>query len=151
MVGGETCAEAEARNAYDTGAELGRRGHLLVCGGRGGVMREACRGAKSEGGTTIGILPGGERSEMNAFVDIPIVTGMGSARNAIVVRSADGVIAIGGRYGTLSEVAFALVWGKPVVSLGSWALQSPDGSPVPLIACETAADAVDAIEAACRG
>lgn len=95
----------------------------MVCGGRGGVMEAACRGAKAEGGTTVGILPGMDRQEANAYVDIPIVTGLGEARNAIVVRTADAVVAVSGGYGTLSEIGLALKMGRPVVGLGTWELR----------------------------
>jgi len=104
---------------------------VLVCGGLGGVMEAACRGAKDGGGTTVGILPGTERAAANAFVDVAIPTGLGEARNALVVRAADALIAIGGAYGTLSEIAFALKAGKPVVGLGTWDVDGvrPAGSP----------------------
>jgi uncharacterized protein (TIGR00725 family) len=93
---------------------------VLVCGGLGGVMEAACRGAKGSGGLTVGILPGADRAAANPFVDVAIPTGLGEARNALVVRAADAVIAIGGGYGTLSEIALALRAGKPVVGLGTW-------------------------------
>lgn len=108
--------------AEEVGRQIARRGAVLVCGARGGVMEAACRGAKAEGGITVGILPGTDRREANAFVDIPIVTGLGEARNAIVVRTADAVIAVSGGYGTLSEIGFALKMGRPVVGLGTWEL-----------------------------
>ncbi len=91
-----------------------------MCGGLGGVMEAACRGAKEAGGTTIGILPGTDRAAANRFVDFAIPTGLGEARNALVVRAADALIAVGGAYGTLSEIAFALKAGKPVAGLGTW-------------------------------
>ena len=94
-----------------------------MCGGLGGVMEAACRGAKETGGTTIGILPSTDRSEANGFVDVAIPTGLGEARNALVVRAADAVIALGGGYGTLSEIALALKAGKPVVGLGTWEIE----------------------------
>lgn len=102
------------------GRELASRGAVLVCGGLGGVMEAACRGAKGGGGTTIGILPGTDRAAANPFVDFAIPTGLGEARNALVVRAADALIAVGGAYGTLSEIAFALKAGKPVAGLGTW-------------------------------
>jgi uncharacterized protein (TIGR00725 family) len=104
---------------------------VLICGGLGGVMEAACRGAKQTGGTTVGILPGDDRSAANPYVDIVIPTGLGEARNAIVVRSADALIAIGGAYGTLSEIAFALKAGKRVVGLGTWEVEGvlAGGSP----------------------
>ncbi|MGH2747852.1 MAG: TIGR00725 family protein [Actinomycetota bacterium] len=108
--------------AYDVGRGLGRAGAVLVCGGLGGVMEAACRGAKDAGGTTVGILPYESRSHANPYVDIALPTGMGEMRNALIVRSADAVIAVGGEFGTLSEVAFALKTGVPVVGIDTWEL-----------------------------
>ena len=115
---------------------------MLVCGGRGGVMAAACRGAKSAGGLTVGILPGGDAGEANPWVDVPIATGMGEARNTIVVRSAEAVIAIGGAYGTLSEIAFALRWGKRVVGLGTWELARGGAPDRGIIRAETPEEVV---------
>jgi uncharacterized protein (TIGR00725 family) len=109
---------------------------VLVCGGLGGVMEAACRGAKEGGGTTVGILPGSERSAANEFVDVAIPTGLGEARNALVVRAADALIAVGGGYGTLSEIAFALKAGKPVVGLGSWEIEGVQRADTPEAAVE---------------
>ena len=113
------------------GRLLAEGGAAVVCGGLGGVMEAACRGAKSAGGATIGILPGADRAAANPFVDVAVPTGLGEARNALVVRAADGVIAVGGGYGTLSEIAFALKAGKRVVGIGSWDVDGvePAGSP----------------------
>ncbi|MCR4408032.1 MAG: TIGR00725 family protein [Anaerolineae bacterium] len=122
VVGASQCTPREAEIAEAIGRELARRGAILICGGRGGVMEAACRGAKAGGGQTVGILPGASRYEANPYVDIPIATGLGEARNLIIVRSADAVIAVGGEYGTLSELAFALKLGVPVVGLGTWEL-----------------------------
>jgi len=91
-----------------------------VCGGLGGVMEAACRGAKGSGGTTIGILPGDHRSDANAYVDFAVATSMAEGRNLAIILTADGVIALPGEFGTLSEISFALKHDKPVVSLGSW-------------------------------
>jgi uncharacterized protein (TIGR00725 family) len=102
------------------GRLLAEHGAVLVCGGLGGAMEAACRGAKQAGGTTVGLLPGESRSDANRFVDVAIPTGLGEARNALVVRSADVVVAVGGGYGTLSEIALALKIGKRVVGLGTW-------------------------------
>jgi uncharacterized protein (TIGR00725 family) len=104
------------------GRLLGRAGALVVCGGLGGVMAAACRGAKSAGGTTLGLLPGLDRDDANEWVDIAVPTGLGEARNVLVVRAADALIAIGGEFGTLSEIGFALKTGKLVVGLGTWEL-----------------------------
>jgi hypothetical protein len=108
--------------AEQLGRELARRGATVVCGGLGGVMEAACRGAKAAGGTTVGILPGPDRHQGNRWLDVAVATGMGEARNVLVVRSADAVIAVGGEYGTLSEIAFALKLGRPVAGLNTWQL-----------------------------
>jgi uncharacterized protein (TIGR00725 family) len=132
VIGSASCTEEIAALAEAVGREIARRGAVLVCGGRGGVMEAACRGAKAEGATTVGILPGTDRREANAYVDVPVVTGLGEARNAIIVRTADAVIAVSGGYGTLSEIGLALKMGRPVVGLGTWGLQY-DGQPVPAV------------------
>jgi uncharacterized protein (TIGR00725 family) len=150
VIGGEQATARDEAAAYSVGMEIGRRGHVLICGGRGGVTREACRGARESGAHTIGILPGGDRSEANPFVEFSIVTGMGEMRNVIIARSADAVVALGGRYGTLSEIAFAFIEGKPVASLASWALTLPDGQAAPIVPCASAADALDYCERAYR-
>lgn len=122
VIGGEHCTAEARQHAETVGRELAKRGAVLICGGRGGVMEAACRGAASQGGITVGILPGNSRAEANKYVKIPIVTGLGYARNAIVARSAQAVIAIDGSYGTLSEIAYALINGIPVIGLGTWEL-----------------------------
>jgi uncharacterized protein (TIGR00725 family) len=110
---------------------------VLVCGGLGGVMEAACRGAKETGGTTVGILPGTDRSVANPHVDIAVATGLGEARNALVVRAADALVAIGGGYGTLSEVALALKAGKRVVGLGTWDVEGVEAAGSPEAAVES--------------
>jgi uncharacterized protein (TIGR00725 family) len=110
---------------------------VVVCGGLGGVMEAACRGAKDAGGTTVGILPGLDRTAANQFVDVAIPTGLGEARNALVVRAADAVIAIDGGYGTLSEIALALKAGKRVVGLGTWDVEGVDAVDSPEAAVDT--------------
>ena len=119
------------------GRELGSRGVVVVTGGLGGVMEAACRGARESGGMTLGILPGTDRSAANPYVDIAIPTGLGEARNALVVRAADALIAIGGAYGTLSEIAFALKAGKRVVGLGTWAIDGVEAADSAEVAVET--------------
>ena len=128
VIGGEQPSPEEARLAEEVGRELARQGIILVCGGLGGVMEAACRGASSEGGLTIGILPGDSTRAANPYVQIPIVTGMGYARNIFIVKSAQAVIAIDGSYGTLSEIAHALQNGIPVIGLNTWSL-SKNGQP----------------------
>ncbi len=112
----------EERLAEAVGRAIARAGHALVCGGRGGVMAAACRGAKAAGGTTVGILPSYDRDTANPWVEHVICTGLGEARDAVVVASSEVVIAVGGGFGTLAEIALALKLGKTVVSLGSWPL-----------------------------
>lgn len=124
------------------GRQIAAAGAVLVSGGGTGVMEAASRGAKSEGGQTIGILFEDSRSSANKFLDVAIPTGMGHMRNALVVRTADVVIAIGGAWGTLSEIALARCFEKPVVLLQSWGLERPDGEPLDVLAAETPEDAV---------
>jgi uncharacterized protein (TIGR00725 family) len=123
VIGDGFCSAETARLAEEVGRQLAERGATVLCGGLGGVMEAACRGAKRAGGLTIGVLPGRNRRDANPFVDIPIVTGMGEARNVIVVSSAQSVIAVSGGYGSLSEIAHALKLGIPVVGLGTWQLR----------------------------
>jgi len=122
VIGDGFCSSDTARLAEEVGRLLAERGATVICGGLGGVMEAACRGAKSAGGLTIGVLPTGNRGDANPYVDVAIATGMGEARNVIVVRSAQSVIAVSGGYGTLSEIAHALKAGIPVVGLGTWQL-----------------------------
>jgi uncharacterized protein (TIGR00725 family) len=122
-------SERELADAEALGRALATRGAVVVTGGGGGGMEAACRGAKSAGGTTVGILPGSDRAEANAFVDVAIPTGLGEARNALVVRAADALVAVGGGWGTLSEIALALRAGKRVVGLTTWEV-AKGGSPV---------------------
>jgi uncharacterized protein (TIGR00725 family) len=109
--------------AESVGHGLATRGAVVVCGGLGGAMEAACRGAKEGGGTTVGLLPGLDRDDANPYVDLAVPTGLGEARNALVVRTADALIAVGGGYGTLSEIALALRTGKRVVGLGTWEIE----------------------------
>jgi uncharacterized protein (TIGR00725 family) len=129
--------------AEDVGRLIAERGAILVCGGLTGVMEAACRGAKSAGGTTVGILPSTNRREANRYVDVAIATGMGEMRNALIVRSADVLIAVGGEYGTLSEIAFALKSGTPVVGLGTWDLAAAKQGAAGLVPARTPAEAVE--------
>ena len=120
VIGSRECDKTLYQMAQEVGRRIAENGALLICGGRGGVMEAACRGAKKAGGITVGILPGESRKQANRFVDIPIVTGMGIGRNVIVVRSSQAVIAIDGEHGTLSEIAYALQLGIPVIGLKTW-------------------------------
>ena len=149
VIGGSSPTNPDhIRLAEEVGRELANRGVGLVCGGLSGIMEAACRGAKSAGGITIGILPGRSSRDANSYVDIPIVTTMGFSRNVIVVHTGDAVIAIGGSFGTLSEIAHALGDGIPVVALNTWPLsRNGDGQPVDKAMIQ-ASDPVDAVEKA---
>ena len=120
VVGASIASQADIENAYEIGKGIAQAGFVLICGGLTGVMEAVAKGAKEAGGLTIGIVPSYERSDANPYIDIPIATGLGHARNVIIAATADALIAVGGEYGTLSEIAFALKMGKPVISLSSW-------------------------------
>ena len=126
VVGGGDCSPEEARTAEQVGALLARHGAVVVCGGLSGVMEAACRGARGEGGVTVGILPGADRAAGNPYLSVAIATGLGELRNGLVVRASDALIAVGGEFGTLSEIAFALKLGKRVVGLSTWELSRRD-------------------------
>ncbi len=145
VIGGGQPTAKEAKLAEEVGRELARQGAILVCGGLGGVMEAACRGASAEGGTTIGILPGDNRGAANPYVHIPIATGAGYTRNAAVVKSAQAVIAVGGSYGTLTEIGYALQTGIPVIGLGTWAISRNGKADESII---TAAEPAEAVERA---
>jgi uncharacterized protein (TIGR00725 family) len=123
VVGAAEATDREAEAAEAIGRELAERGTIVVTGGRGGVMAAASRGAAQAGGLTVGILPGHERAEANQWVAVAIPTGMGELRNGLIVRAADVVVAVGGAYGTLSEVALALMAGVPVVGFETWKIE----------------------------
>jgi uncharacterized protein (TIGR00725 family) len=122
VVGSGSCDGVMTQIAEEMGERLAREAIAVLTGGRGGVMEAASRGAKKVGGLTIGILPGENREDANRYVDIPIVTGLGEARNAIVARTSEVLVAIAGEYGTLSEIALALKMGRPVIGLQTWSL-----------------------------
>lgn len=143
VIGASDCSAEETRLAEEVGRELARRGVTLICGGLEGVMEAACRGATSQGGVTIGILPGNSRKDANPYVQIPIVTGMGYTRNAIVAKSGQAVIAIGGSYGTLSEIAYALQSDIQVISLGTWSLAREGVVDKSIIVAQNPVDAVE--------
>jgi hypothetical protein len=140
VVGAADATDEQAWLAEEVGARLAEAGALVITGGLGGVMEAACRGAKSRLGRTLGLLPGDDRSAANGWVDVAVPTGLGELRNALIVRSADAIIAIGGGPGTLSEIGFALKTGTPVVGLGTWDI---DGM-------VQAADPADAVARAIR-
>jgi len=150
VIGAGRCSKAIAQVAREVGRELGRRGLTLVCGGGGDEA--ACQGARETGGQTIGILPGISRQDANPYVDIPIVTGLGEARNIIVVRTAQAVIAVDGEYGTLSEIAYALKLGIPVVGLDTWQLSKGGREVKDIVVAHTPAEAVEkAVALAIKG
>ena len=120
VVGAGSCADNIYLLAEKAGVLLAQKGYTIICGGLGGVMEAVCKGARSSGGITIGILPGDNISDANPYVDIPVATGLGIGRNIIIIRTARAVLAIDGQYGTLSEIAFALQLKKPVVGLHTW-------------------------------
>ena len=120
VVGPSAASDQQVATASALGAALARRGHIVVCGGGGGVMEAASLGARSQGGLVVGLLPGLDRGEGNPHLTVAIPTGLGELRNGLVVRAADAVVAVGGSWGTLSEVALAVRTGVPVVAIGMW-------------------------------
>ena len=124
--------------AEEVGRLVAKKGAILVCGGLGGIMEAACRGAKSAGGHTVGILPQATKEMANPYVDVPIATGFGEGRNIIIARTADAVIAVAGEYGTLSELAYTLKMGKPVVGIKTWDIKG-------IVKTDTPAAAVDKV------
>jgi|YNPNPStandDraft_1061719.scaffolds.fasta_scaffold12342_3 uncharacterized protein (TIGR00725 family) len=122
VIGSGQCDEATAERAFQVGMAIGRSGAILLCGGLGGVMHAAARGAKAAGGLTVGILPGGSAEQANPCIDIPIVTAMGQARNVILVQSCQALVAVAGGFGTLSEIALAFKLGVPCVGIGTWSV-----------------------------
>lgn len=124
VIGAGDAGAEDLEMAQAVGEEIASNGYTLLCGGMGGVMEAASKGAKSRGGTCIGILPGKSKNECNPYIDYSIVTAMGHARNVIVVGSCDAIIAIGGSFGTLSEIAFALRLEIPIIGLNTWDVSS---------------------------
>lgn len=120
VIGGSECSQADYAVAETVGRLIAERGGIVICGGLSGVMEAACKGACEAGGLTIGILPGNHIEDANPYVKIPVATGMGIGRNIVIIRTAAAVIAVDGRYGTLSEIAYALQLNKPVFGLNSW-------------------------------
>ena len=152
VCGPDPASEDVAAQAEEVGRLLARAGAVLVCGGLGGAMEAACRGAAAEGGITVGILPGLDRAAANPYLTISIPTGMGEMRNALVVRAADAVVAVAGEFGTLSEIALALKTGVPVVGLRTWELAKAGRAVDAFIRVESAEDAVrEALRLAAAG
>ncbi len=125
VIGGAEASQKNLRYAEQVGRLIARSGNILITGGMGGVMEAASRGAHRAKGLVIGIMPGTDRSAANDYVDIPIVTGMNQARNIIIARTSHCAIAIDGKYGTLSEIAYCLMFGVPVVGINTWRLEAP--------------------------
>jgi uncharacterized protein (TIGR00725 family) len=142
VIGGSAVTDEQYRQARRVGELLGERGHELVCGGRTGVMEAACAGASEAGGHTIGILPGEQRSAANEYVDTAIATGIGSARNVLVVMNGDAVIAVDGSTGTLSELGHALDMGRPVAGIDTHAIEGVEHVESPEAALDYVASSV---------
>ncbi len=143
VIGSGVCADDICELARQTGTAVAKAGAILVCGGLGGVMDAAAAGAKSVGGLTVGILPDHNRIGASRHLDVAIPSGMGEMRNALIVRAADSVIAIGGEYGTLSEIGLALKTGKPVISLGTWKLAKGDETDTGMVPADSPERAVE--------
>ena len=150
VIGGGDPPDWALELAEQVGEELANRGAMVVCGGLRGVMEAVCRGAKAAGGTTIGILPGTEPVTANDYIDIPIMTGIGFARNVIVVKTGRATIAIDGAYGTLSEIGHALGDGVPVIGLKTWDLPHRADLPSRVVHADSVKDAVDKAIAAAQ-
>lgn len=143
VVGGHDARTDTLQKAYEVGRLLAQHKIVVACGGLMGVMEAVCCGAKNAGGTTLGILPGNDPGEANSWVDICVCTGMGYARNAIVVKTGASVIALNGAYGTLSEIGHALSEGIGVVGLDTWSLQIANGPKDGIVLATTPQEAVD--------
>jgi len=129
--------------AYELGKLIAQKGAILICGGLGGVMDAACKGASEAGGTCVGILPGGNRAGSSRYLTVALPTGVGEARNTIITRSADVVIAVGGEFGTLSEIAFALKAQKPVIGINTWHLFKDKQESKAIARAKDACEAID--------
>lgn len=136
VIGAGSADKSLLKIAEDVGKLIAGRNAILICGGLGGVMEAAAKGARSEGGTAVGILPQDHKNEANPYIDIPVAIGFGEGRNVIIVRTADAIIAVGGEYGTLSEIAFGLKMGKPVIGIKTWDIKG-------IIRAENAEEAVN--------
>ena len=137
VIGGAEAGEEHLKIAEEVGSLIAKRGAILVTGGMGGVMLAASKGAHSAGGLVVGILPTTDRESSNPYVDIPIVTGLNNARNFVIARTCDCAIAIDGKYGTLSEIAYCLMYGVPVVGIDTWDIDAS------VVRADSAREAVD--------
>lgn len=138
VIGGRRASKRLLADAEKVGKLIAENGLIMLCGGLGGVMEAAAKGAKEAGGLTVGILPHDTKEHVNPYIDLPIATGLGIGRNIIIARTADALIAVSGEYGTLSEIAFALQLGKPVVGINTWDIKG-------VIQAENAEDAVQTV------
>lgn len=143
IIGGAVCSSVQAGIAEAVGRLLAERGAILVCGGRGGVMEAACRGSQQSGGFTIGILPGMDTRDGNPYLTVALPTGLRHARNTLVVQAGNAVIAIGGGYGTLSEISIALKIGRRVIGLDTWHAVRSDGQAMSILLAKTPGEAVE--------
>lgn len=143
VVGSGLCSKQEADVAEKTGELIAQKNFILLCGGLSGIMEATAKGAKKAGGLTIGILPGVKRSSANNYIDIPIITGLGEARNLLIVRNADAIIAIGGGFGTLSEIALAKKIGVPVVGINTWQLYKDGVKSDEIVETQTPTEAIE--------
>jgi uncharacterized protein (TIGR00725 family) len=143
VIGAGHCLPETAKIAYEVGRHIAQKQAILVCGGLGGVMSAAAQGAKENGGITVGILPGTDRTGASEYLSIVLPTGLGYARNALVVQAADAVIAVSGEYGTLSEIGLALKMGKPVIGLQTWELGKQDQRVADIVVAKTPEEAVE--------
>jgi uncharacterized protein (TIGR00725 family) len=142
VIGGRTADKKTHEAARQVGELIARAGAVLVCGGLGGVMAAAASGARKAGGLTVGILPGNDPGEANIDIDVPIATGLGYTRNSLVAMNSDALIAIDGGHGTLSEIAYGNIYGKPVIGLATWKVDGVIVAPAPEKAVELAFEAV---------
>lgn len=143
VIGISQCSFREQKLAKEVGKLIAKKGAILITGGLGGIMKYASKGAHKAGGLVIGVLPTSNANDANPYVDIAIVTGLGDARNVIIVSTADAIIAIGGWFGTLSEIAFALKRDKPLIGLGTWKLDEARLDNAKIIMANDAKDAVE--------
>ncbi|UCF71446.1 MAG: TIGR00725 family protein [candidate division WOR-3 bacterium] len=138
VIGGTEASDEHLKIAEEVGSLIAERGAILITGGMGGIMSAASKGAKASNGLVIGILPTVDKESANPYVDIPIVTGLSNARNFIIARTCDCAVAIDGKYGTLSEIAYCLMYNVPVIGIDTWKIEAP------IIPAENAREAIDA-------
>lgn len=146
VIGASKASDEEEKLATEVGKLIGKAGHTLVCGGLGGVMNAAAKGVKESGGISVGILPGFNRSQSSPYLTVSVPTGLSHGRNFLVVLSADALIAIGGEYGTLSEISFALKLKKPLALLKSWSKAQLKVTDEPVVEVKTAKEAVETVQ-----